>query len=95
MVEANILFLLVSLSCGGTASTNNTYLDQSTITTLSSTTYPGGNCAYSVCPCSTDICRIRYDFKSFVIDNPVQIASLAPATVGNEGMHYAPETFKM
>ena len=44
----------VKLACGGSTSVNNSYIVQS-----------GGSsftCGYQVCPCSTDICRIRYDF---------------------------------
>lgn len=50
-----------ALACGGTTSTNNSYLVQSAVTTLTSP------CTYSVCPCSTDICRIRYDFTTNVL----------------------------
>ena len=48
--------LSVALSCGGSASENQTYLIQSSVTSLTSP------CKYTVCPSSTDICRIRFDF---------------------------------
>merc|ERR1712223_2254522 len=50
-----------SLSCGGSASENQTYLVQSSVTSLTSP------CTYTVCPCSTNICRIRFDFQTFVL----------------------------
>ena len=46
---------VVSLGCGGSTSTNNTYL------TLSATTTSQA-CSYTVCPASTDVCQIRIDF---------------------------------
>ena len=48
--------LSVALSCGGSASENQTYLIQSSVTTLTSP------CKYTICPVATDICRIRFDF---------------------------------
>ena len=48
--------LSVALSCGGSASENQTYLIQSSVTTLTSP------CKYTICPAATDICRIRFDF---------------------------------
>ena len=45
-------------SCGGSFSENITYIEQSAITSLS--TNP---CTYRICPCSSNICRIRYDFS--------------------------------
>merc|ERR1712038_1756904 len=52
---------MFALSCGGSASENQTYLIQSSVTSLTSP------CTYTICPCSTNICRIRYDFESFVL----------------------------
>jgi len=54
---------MFALSCGGSASENQTYLIQSSVTSLTSP------CTYTICPCSTNICRIRYDFESFVLAN--------------------------
>ena len=49
---------LVSLTCGDTNSENNSYITQASFTSL--TTNP---CKIDICPCSSDICRIRYDFS--------------------------------
>ena len=49
-------YLTVSLACGGSASQNQTYLVQSSVTSLTSP------CSYTICPCSSNICRIRFDF---------------------------------
>ena len=49
--------LTVTLSCGGSSSENNTYITQASTTSFS--TNP---CNHKICPCSTSICRIRYDF---------------------------------
>ena len=45
----------VSLACGGSASENSTYIVQASATAVSSP------CTYTICPCSTNICRIRFD----------------------------------
>merc|ERR1712050_363095 len=52
---------MFALSCGGSASENQTYIVQTSVTSLTSP------CIYSICPCSTNICRIRYDFETFVL----------------------------
>ena len=49
-------YLSVALACGASASENQTYLVQASVTTL---TNP---CKYTICPCGTNICRIRFDF---------------------------------
>ena len=69
-------FLLhtVSLSCGGTTSENNTYIVQAATTSA-----PASPCTYKVCPCSSDICRIRYDFTSN------QLADQVKATAAEAG----------
>merc|ERR1719410_1007331 len=56
-----------TLSCGGSSSENNTYIVQASTTSFS--TIP---CAYTICPSTTNICRIRYDFTTFVLTSPVQ-----------------------
>lgn len=50
-------------SCGGATSDNNSYLVQSSSTSISSP------CMYKICPLNTNICRIRYDFTKFVISS--------------------------
>ena len=49
------LFTVV-LSCGGKSSENCTYLVQAATTSLTSP------CSYKICPTSSNICRIRFDF---------------------------------
>ena len=71
---SKILIILVTLSCGGSSSENNTYIVQS-----STTTAPATPCTYKICPCSTDICRIRYDFTSNVLATQVT----SSATMGS------------
>ena len=67
--------ILVTLSCGESSSENNTYIVQS-----STTSAPATPCTYKICPCSTDICRIRYDFTTNVLAN--QVTSSADAASG-------------
>ena len=74
-IKQRILIILVTLSCGGSSSENNTYIVQS-----STTTAPATPCTYKICPCSTDICRIRYDFTTNVLAN--QVTSSADAASG-------------
>jgi len=54
-----------ALSCGGSASENLTYIVQTSVTSLTSP------CTYKICPCSTNICRIRFDFSTFVLAGAV------------------------
>lgn len=58
---------VISLSCGGSSSNNNSYIVQS-----STTTSPANPCVYDICPCSTDICRIRYDFTAHTLATQVK-----------------------
>jgi len=62
------------LACGGSSSDNSTYISQASVTTLTSP------CTYSICPCSTNICRIRYDFTTFVTANAVAGTTINGAT---------------
>lgn len=59
---------VVTKSCGGTSSTNNTHLVQDATTTAST-------CSYTICPSNTDICKIRIDFETMV---------LSPASSGTD-----------
>merc|ERR1711997_67678 len=69
-----------ALSCGGSASENQTYLIQSSVTTLTSP------CKYTICPGATDICRIRFDFTTMVLAGAVSGTVTAAATaVGAAG----------
>merc|ERR1712179_43650 len=56
---------IFTLSCGGTASENQTYLVQSSVTSLTSP------CTYKICKCSTNICRIRFDFTTLILADAV------------------------
>jgi len=55
----------VTLTTGGTVSVNNSYIQVSSSTNLDT-----GSNLYTVCPCSDDICRIKFDFESFDIQGP-------------------------
>merc|ERR1712172_95774 len=66
-----------SLACGGSASQNQSYLVQSSVTTLASP------CSYTICPCSSNICRIRFDFTTMVLASAVGGTAVAVATVAN------------
>merc|ERR1711971_40185 len=57
---------IFTLACGGSASENQTYLIQASVTTLTSP------CKYTICPAATNICRIRFDFTTMVLANAVQ-----------------------
>ena len=52
----------VTLGCGGTASENCTYFE--------STGNEMGACRAKICPCNDNICQMRLDFNSFVINQP-------------------------
>eukprot|EP00095_Tigriopus_kingsejongensis_P004840 maker-scaffold713_size108309-snap-gene-0.13 protein:Tk04840 transcript:maker-scaffold713_size108309-snap-gene-0.13-mRNA-1 annotation:"conserved hypothetical protein" len=64
---------IFSLSCGQTTSENCTYITQTS--TASPMTNP---CEYTICKCSSNICRIRLDFASFSIGGPT--TGLSPNT---------------
>jgi len=67
---------IFALGCGGTASENSTYIVQSSATAVTSP------CTYTVCKCSNDICRLRYDFTTFVLANAVQGTAVIAGTAG-------------
>merc|ERR1711971_500630 len=64
---------IFTLACGGSASENQTYLIQASVTTLTSP------CKYTICPVATNICRIRFDFTTMVLANAVQGSTVAAA----------------
>ena len=68
---------LVTLSCGGSSSENNSYIVQG-----STKSAPASPCTYSICPCSTDICRIRYDFTTNVLATQSSISTSSLAGTG-------------
>jgi len=62
-------------SCGaGSVSENCTYFTSSSLTT-------GSSCTLTICKCDTDVCQLRLDFETFVLNNPVT----ATATTGGTG----------
>ena len=74
-----IVFIVVTLSCGGMASENITYIVQSSATAITSP------CTYTICKCSSNICRLRFDLTNFVIAGPTLgtvDAAAAPTTNG-------------
>merc|ERR1712020_261950 len=56
---------IVILTTSGSSSVNNTYIYKA-----SGTTYSAGDHKYTICPCSTNICRIRLDLNTFTIASP-------------------------
>merc|ERR1711962_78679 len=58
-----------------TLAENNTYFTSTDIT-------KGSNCRMTVCKCSTDVCQLRLDFETFVLNVPITLVS-ASATTGN------------
>merc|ERR1711899_266607 len=62
-----------ALSCGDSSSQNQTYLVQSSVTSLTSP------CTYTICKCSTNICRIRFDFTTFVLATAVAGTTVSAA----------------
>merc|ERR1711899_187676 len=54
-----------ALGCGSSSSENQTYLVQTSVTSLTSP------CTYTICKCNSNICRIRYDFTTFVLASAV------------------------
>jgi len=55
----------VILEAGGTSSLNQSYIVQP-----SSTSLAAGSMTYTICPCSNDVCRIRFDLNQFMIAAP-------------------------
>merc|ERR550519_394529 len=55
---------IIEKSCGGSTSDNCTYF-------TSSGGVAGQNCALEVCKCSSDVCQLRLDFDSFVMNDPI------------------------
>jgi len=55
---------IVTITTGESLSTNNSYI--SIPSGISS-----GSHQYTVCPCSDDICRIKFDFTSFTLAGPI------------------------
>ena len=61
-------YLVGVMGCGSTSSSQNiTFIEQSSISDPSSFT---AGCQYTICPCSSDVCRIRFDFTTLVLADP-------------------------
>merc|ERR1712038_1371040 len=61
---------IFSLACSGSASYNNSYMVMPTPTT---------SCSYTICPMSSSITRIRFDFENFVLAQPALTTNVAGA----------------
>ena len=70
-----MIYSIVSLGCGESASENNTYMVQAATTSF--TTNP---CVIKLCPVSSSICRIRYDLSTFVLASQTTATNAAEAT---------------
>jgi len=58
---------IFELACGETSSDNNTYIVQASKTSF---TAAERSCDYKICPASSDVTRIRFDFQTFVLAGP-------------------------
>lgn len=71
----------VTLSNGATSSLNQSYIVQD------AEALDAGAMMYTICPCSEDVCRIRFDFTAFTIAGPVtstlQLAGAAANFAGD------------
>merc|ERR1712109_264016 len=76
---------IVSLTCGSSSKQNCTYMVQAA--TTAPTTNP---CTYTICPMSSNICRIRLDFATFVIGGPTaETCATASFTFGGTATNRA------
>lgn len=62
---------ITMLAAGATTSLNQSYIVRGS---SDSTALETGNHEYTICPCSTDVCRIRFDFTDFMIAGPYSSA---------------------
>lgn len=67
----------VVLEEGGSSSLNQSYMVQASTTSLTS-----GQMTYQICPCSSDVCRIRFDFTQFMLTAPFAPADGAGTATG-------------
>lgn len=84
---------IVTITSGQSASVNNTYISASSELTAGAHTY-------TICPCSDDICRIKFDFIDFTLEGPITIwgtrtlAAAAPNEATAAQIAAAPEIGK-
>jgi len=71
----------VSLECGQSSSQNCTYMAQ-----LATTTPASSTCTYTICPMTTNICRIKLDFAGGFILSPPDTTSSAAAAAATAGV---------
>ena len=57
-----IINISVQLTCGQTSSENCTYFQSNSAEI--------GQCRIKICPCNDNICQLRLDFQTFVINQP-------------------------
>jgi len=69
----------VVLDEGGSSSLNQSYIVQA-----SSTSLTAGPMTYTICPCSTDVCRIRFDFTQMTLSAPDAPATGAGTAAGGD-----------
>merc|ERR1712180_231701 len=68
---------IFEVSCGDTTlAENNTYFTSTDIS-------KGSNCKMTVCKCSTDVCQLRLDFETFVLNVPITNAAETSNVQGN------------
>jgi len=66
------------LDCGSSSSENNTYIISTASTIVQ-------NCRYTICPSASVISRIRFDFNTHTIANPVSAATVGSGTATDTG----------
>jgi len=71
----------------------STSLNQSYMVQTSTTTPTTGTRQYTICPCSTDVCRIRFDFTQFMIAPPYIPTPDAGAVLSDGSKSMAEEAF--
>ena len=79
-----------SISCGSTSSQNNTYAIISSYSTSSGTFLSwfsfnevlsdSDPCIYTFCKANSNVCKLRIDYDTMVLSDPVTISSTAVAT---------------
>lgn len=62
------------ITAGGSTSLNQSYIVAATPTTST----------YTICPCSTDVCRIRFDFTAFTLAAPAIATTVGVANAGGQ-----------
>jgi len=66
-------------SCqAGTIAENCTYFTSSALT-------KGSSCSLTVCKCSSDVCQLRLDFETFVLNDPVTATTITVGPVNADG----------